>query len=78
MNIIKNKAIILYKLAIYVLAVALIPPLTSTALAATTGTGDIYNAIFQGSRDREYKIYVPQSYDGSTPVPMIMALRQFQ
>ncbi len=44
-----------------------------------TGTGDLLTYNFEaqdytGSRDREYKVYVPKSYSGSEAVPMIMVL----
>ena len=48
--------------------------LASAAPAAMTGTGDVHNYTYNGSRDRNYTVYVPQSYDGSQPVPMIFAL----
>ncbi|MFL0811533.1 MAG: PHB depolymerase family esterase [Agarilytica sp.] len=39
-----------------------------------TGTGDVFDFSYSGSRTREYTVYVPQSYDGSTAVPMLVAL----
>ncbi len=59
---------IIASLAFLMLAVA------TNATAGMTGTGDIYNYTYHGSRDREYTVYVPKSYDGSTAVPMIFAL----
>lgn len=47
---------------------------SAAANAAMTGSGSVVSDTYNGSRDRQYKVYVPQSYDGSTPVPMIMAL----
>ena len=49
------------------------------AICPTTGTGKVYEytiskAAYQGSEARQYKVYVPQSYDGSNPVPMVFAL----
>ncbi len=29
---------------------------------------------YPGSRDRQYQVFVPSSYDGQTPVPMVMVL----
>ena len=29
---------------------------------------------YPGSRDRDYKVFVPASYTGQTPVPMVMVL----
>src|SRR5262245_56104961 len=29
---------------------------------------------YPGSRDRDYKVFVPSSYDGQKPVPMVMVL----
>ena len=44
-----------------------------------TGTGDVKTYNFEaqdysGSRNREYKVYVPKSYSGGEAVPMIMVL----
>lgn len=50
------------------------------AIAGTmTGTGKLESHTFSaksytGSKNRQYKVYVPASYNSSTPVPMIMAL----
>lgn len=48
--------------------------MTATAAATLTGSGDVESYVFDSSKNRKYKVYIPQSYDGSTPVPMIMAL----
>lgn len=48
--------------------------MTALAAATLTGSGSVENFTFDSSKNRTYKVYVPQSYDGSTPVPMIMAL----
>lgn len=47
---------------------------TATAAATLTGSGTVDSYTFDASKNRTYKVYVPQSYDGNTPVPMIMAL----
>ncbi len=39
-----------------------------------TGTGSIDSATYSGSRARQYKVYVPQSYSGTEAVPMIFAV----
>ncbi len=49
-------------------------PMAASAAATLTGSGVVENFTFDSSKDRSYKVYVPQSYDGSSPVPMIMAL----
>ncbi len=75
MNKIKNKTIKHFKSNACKTFVSLALALTATdALAAMTGSGDVYSESYQGSRERQYKVYVPQSYDGTTAVPMIMAL----
>jgi poly(hydroxyalkanoate) depolymerase family esterase len=75
MNKIKNKTIKRNRLTTYKIFISLIFTLIATnSIAAMTGSGDVYSGTFQGSRDRDYKVYVPQSYDGTTAVPMIMAL----
>ncbi len=43
-----------------------------------TGTGAISSFTYSGNRSRQYKVYVPQSYDGSSAVPMIFALHGCQ
>lgn len=53
---------------------ALVLSATTAVHAAMTGSGDVYDYTYQGSRARDYTVYVPQSYDGSTPVPMVFAL----
>lgn len=55
---------------------------TAVALAyagTITGTGTVVSKTmtkksYNQSRDRNYKIYVPKSYNGSTAVPMVIAL----
>ncbi len=47
----------------------------SPAYAQITGSGDIDNYTYTGGfTARQYSVYVPPSYDGSTPAPMIFAL----
>lgn len=53
---------------------ALLLSLSTSATALMTGTGDVKHDTYKGSRDRKYTVYVPKSYNGSTPVPMIFAL----
>lgn len=48
--------------------------LTGAAHASVTGSGAVESYTFNGSRNRQYKVYIPQSYDGNTAVPMIFAL----
>jgi poly(hydroxyalkanoate) depolymerase family esterase len=74
MNKIIHKKVKSYKLTVYALATILLSTITAPLMAAMTGTGDVYSETYLGSRDRQYKVYVPKSYDGSTEVPMIMAL----
>lgn len=49
---------------------------TGAALAAAKmdGTGEVVAYDFDASTNRSYQVYVPKSYDGITPAPMIMAL----
>ncbi len=75
MNLFKSK----YRkpLAAAVLTIAgIMSAVTATAAARMTGSGDVDTGSYTGSGGikRDYLVYVPQSYDGSTPVPMIMAL----
>ncbi len=51
-------------------ALTALPAISQTV----TGTGAIDSFTFSGSKAREYKVYVPQSYDGTEAVPMIFAL----
>ncbi len=39
-----------------------------------TGSGTVVTHTFDASKNRTYKVYIPQSYNGSHPVSMIMAL----
>ncbi len=39
-----------------------------------TGTGTVVTHSFDISKNRSYKVYIPQSYNGTQPVSMIMAL----
>ena len=53
--------------------------LNAYAVCQTTGTGKVYDYTLQksaytGSEARQYKVYVPLSYDSSNPVPMVFAL----
>ncbi len=75
MNLLKSK----YRkpLAAAVLTLAgVMSAVTASAAAIMTGSGDVVNGSYTGSANikRDYLVYVPQSYDGTTPVPMIMAL----
>ncbi len=45
-----------------------------SAEATLTGSGHVENYTFDSNKNRSYKVYVPATYDGSFPVPMIMAL----
>lgn len=54
--------------------VALFTIPTIASAASMTGAGDVYSYTYDGSRDRQYKVYVPKSYDGTEAVPMVMAL----
>ncbi len=47
---------------------------TVSAAATLNGSGHVDSYTFDNNKDRAYKVYVPSSYDGSFPVPMIMAL----
>jgi len=69
-NIIKHNKLTTYHTFISLLLFFL----ATNAMAAMTGSGDVYSETFQGSRERQYKVYVPKSYDGNNAVPMIMAL----
>lgn len=48
--------------------------LTSTALAGQLISKTFGAKTYNGSRDREYQVYVPAGYTGSEPVPMVMVL----
>ncbi|MFL0801523.1 MAG: PHB depolymerase family esterase [Agarilytica sp.] len=39
-----------------------------------TGTGTVDSGTYNGSRARQYKVYRPQSYNGTVAVPMIFAV----
>ncbi|THB73837.1 MAG: esterase, partial [Gammaproteobacteria bacterium] len=63
----KNKLI-----AILAVIITSIPAISFAA--SMTGTGDVYSYTYNGSRAREYKVYVPQSYSETQAVPMVVAL----
>ena len=59
-------------IAILAAIVTAIPAISFAA--SMTGTGDVYSYTYNGSRNREYKVYVPQSYSETQAVPMVVAL----
>ncbi len=62
-------------IGIFLLSVAsAFSAVTATAAATMTGSGNVEDFTYDASKNRTYKVYTPQSYDGSVPVPMIMAL----
>jgi poly(hydroxyalkanoate) depolymerase family esterase len=53
--------------------------LTCFAFASTASAGRLEQKSFtaksyQGSRDRQYQVFVPSAYTGQSPVPMVMVL----
>lgn len=46
----------------------------AVAAATLTGTGDVDSYVFNSSKNQSYEVYVPASYNSSTPASMIMAL----
>ncbi len=65
-----------FKTAISVVLILFLSCLSAVHVAAQTmtGSGAVSSYTYGGSRSRDYSVYVPQSYDGSSPVAMIFAL----
>lgn len=74
MNIFKSRFTLPLGLITASIVTSFVFPISALAAATLTGSGTVENFTFDSSKDRTYKVYVPQSYDGSSPVPMIMGL----
>lgn len=66
-------------IVIFILGVFCVIMGVTRAQGEFTGSGNIHDyalakGAYQGSEIRNYKVYVPDSYDGGRPVPMVFAL----
>lgn len=57
--------------SVFALSVLSAAPTTAQVM---TGSGTVDAYTYSGSRSRQYDVYVPQSYNGTTAVPMVFAL----
>ena len=60
------------------LVVALCSALTATASAGRLEQRNFAQRAYDGSQSRRYQIFVPSSYTGQSPVPMVMVLHGCQ
>lgn len=62
------------KILAWVLLAALFPAMAGPASAGRLEQRHFAQRAYDGSQDRRYQVYVPDSYTGRTPVPMVMVL----
>ncbi len=56
---------------------AVLPAGAQDACTAPDATGEFDLTLASGGLEREYTLYVPDSYDGSEPVPLVLSLHGF-
>lgn len=66
--------IVTFIVALFITFFSAFSATTVLADATLTGSGHVDSYTFDSNKSRTYKVYVPEAYDGSFPVPMIMAL----
>jgi poly(hydroxyalkanoate) depolymerase family esterase len=68
----------LVKMLTCALAASLFSVIAATATAGRLEPRNFAHRTYDGSRDRTYQVFVPTSYTGRSPVPMVMVLHGCQ